>query len=117
MVAVASALERGLLRGPLFRLMSAGWGRIASAGLTRPLQVPSRTRVVTVGGATLGGSGKTPLAIACAAEFARAGVRVAFVGHAYRAIPRRAHVVQVDDVLAEVGDEALIAARALAPVG
>lgn len=72
-------------------------------------------RVVAVGGATLGGSGKTPLAIACATELAEGGARVAIVGHAYRAKPRRARVVAIDDPVDEVGDEALVAARALAP--
>jgi tetraacyldisaccharide 4'-kinase len=72
---------------------------------------------VTVGGATLGGSGKTPLAIACAEEIAATGAAVAFVGHAYRAAPGRARVVGVDDRLEEVGDEALLAAHALAPIG
>jgi tetraacyldisaccharide 4'-kinase len=75
--------------------------------------VSGHVRVVAVGGATLGGSGKTPLAIACARELARQGARVAFVGHAYRAHPGRARVVSPDDSLAEVGDEALVAARAL----
>jgi tetraacyldisaccharide 4'-kinase len=69
--------------------------------------------VVTVGGATLGGSGKTPLAIACAAYLAGAGGRVALVGHAYRAAPGRARVVRPDDAVEDVGDEALLAARAL----
>jgi tetraacyldisaccharide 4'-kinase len=73
--------------------------------------------VVAVGGATLGGSGKTPLAIACAGELASAGASVALVGHAYRARPGRARVVSVHDALGEVGDEALVAARALAPTG
>jgi tetraacyldisaccharide 4'-kinase len=74
-------------------------------------------KVVAVGGATLGGSGKTPLAIACAAELARAGASVALVGHAYRARPARARVVALHDGVWEVGDEALVAARALAPGG
>ncbi len=71
-------------------------------------------RVVAVGGATLGGSGKTPLAIACARALAERGERVALVGHAYRASPVAARVVGVDDRVSVVGDEALVAARALA---
>jgi tetraacyldisaccharide 4'-kinase len=73
--------------------------------------------VVTVGGATFGGSGKTPLAIACAVELARGGARTALVGHAYRAAPLRARVVSSADRLEEVGDEALLAARALEACG
>jgi tetraacyldisaccharide 4'-kinase len=114
--AVARALERGDLHGPAARALSSLWGLVASRGVARPLVLPAGVRVVTVGGATLGGSGKTPLAIACALELAalHGGKDVAFVGHAYRADPRRPRVVSDHDDLREVGDEALLAARALA---
>ncbi len=79
----------------------------------RRLAAPDGAAVVAVGGATLGGSGKTPLAIECARELARGGARVVLVGHAYRANPRRPRWVSPDDRLDEVGDEALLAARAL----
>ncbi len=98
------ALERGL-------------GRLVQRSVVRRLRAPSHVAVVAVGGATLGGSGKTPLAMACAAELAAAGARVVLVGHAYRADPRRARFVSADDPLAEVGDEALLAARALDRLG
>jgi tetraacyldisaccharide 4'-kinase len=81
--------------------------------------VPPAIAVVCVGGATLGGSGKTPLAIACARELSAAGARVALVGHAYRASPKAARTVIVhadgtaESSLADVGDEALVCARAL----
>jgi tetraacyldisaccharide-1-P 4'-kinase len=42
---------------------------------------------------------------------------VALVGHAYRARPGEPRVVAADDGVDEVGDEALLAARALAPAG
>jgi tetraacyldisaccharide-1-P 4'-kinase len=42
---------------------------------------------------------------------------VALVGHAYRASPGKARVVRADDPLHEVGDEALLAARALEAEG
>jgi tetraacyldisaccharide 4'-kinase len=117
MIAVARALERGDLRGPAARLLSSVWGLVASRGVARPVPLPAGVRVVAVGGATLGGSGKTPLAVACALELARqrGGEDVALVGHAYRADPRRPRVVSAyDDELREVGDEALLAARELA---
>jgi tetraacyldisaccharide 4'-kinase len=66
-----------------------------------------------VGGATLGGSGKTPLAIACADALASFGARVAVVGHGYRARIRHPRVVRCDDDVRDVGDEALLAARQL----
>lgn len=102
------------LDGRLFDGLSALWVRVSSRHLVRPVAVPSGVRVVVVGGATLGGSGKTPLAIACAAELAASGARVVLVGHAYRAKPGYARVVAETDTLDDVGDEALLAARALA---
>jgi len=92
-------------------------GRLLDRWVVRRLAGPECASVVAIGGSTLGGSGKTPLAIACAAELARAGARCVLVGHAYRADPRRARFVAPDDRLDEVGDEALLAARALAPLG
>jgi tetraacyldisaccharide 4'-kinase len=69
--------------------------------------------VLAVGGATVGGSGRTALALAAARLLVEHGARVAIVGHAYRAGPGRARVVTVADPLAEVGDEARMLARAL----
>jgi tetraacyldisaccharide-1-P 4'-kinase len=94
----------------VFASALAGAGRVV-----RPLALPRPT--VAIGGATLGGSGKTPVAIACAAELARAGRRTALIGHAYRAAPGRPRFVSPDDALDEVGDEALVAARALDAMG
>jgi tetraacyldisaccharide 4'-kinase len=114
--AAARILERGGLGGPLAALVAASLARPLARSVVRRLALPNHVRVVTVGGATLGGSGKTPLAIACAAHLA-AFDSVAFVGHAYRAAPRRPRVVRPeDDGVPEVGDEALLAARALAPL-
>jgi tetraacyldisaccharide 4'-kinase len=114
MLFVARRLEQGRFDGTVARWIARAWGPIFARGLVRSLPAPGDARVVAIGGATLGGSGKTPLAIACARELARQGARVAFIGHAYRARPRRARVVGPDDSLADVGDEALLAARALA---
>ena len=85
--------------------------------MVRRLSAPGHVAIVGVGGATMGGSGKTPLAIACAAELARGGARVVLVGHAYRADPRRPRYVSPGDSLEDVGEEAILAARALAPLG
>jgi tetraacyldisaccharide 4'-kinase len=113
MLSVARSLEEGRYQGTIARCLSRAWGEVSARALVRLLALPDAVRVVAVGGATLGGSGKTPLAIACARELARQGARVAFVGHAYRAHPGRARFVSPDDALDEVGDEALVAARAL----
>jgi tetraacyldisaccharide-1-P 4'-kinase len=80
---------------------------------TRPVRVPPAVRTVTVGGATLGGSGKTRVAIAIARTLASRGERVVLVGHAYRARPGCARFVSADDRLEDVGDEAIVCARAL----
>jgi tetraacyldisaccharide 4'-kinase len=82
----------------------------------RPALVPSDVGLVCVGGATLGGSGKTRVAIACARELASRPpfARIVLVGHAYRALRPSARVVSAHDRLEDVGDEALVCARALA---
>jgi tetraacyldisaccharide 4'-kinase len=94
--------------------LSAIWRMLTRDSVARRLDCPSDVRVIAVGGATLGGSGKTPLAIACAHELASAGTKTALVGHAYRARPDRVRVVGPTDPIDLVGDEALVAARALA---
>jgi len=116
-LALARALENGAFAGPLATALGRVWEHTLGRTVVRRLTWPSHVRVVTVGGATLGGSGKTPLAMACAAALATDGTSVALVGHAYRATPRHARVVRGDDPLDEVGDEALLAARALGPAG
>ncbi len=113
MLSVARNLEEGRYQGMVARCLAVAWGEVSARGLVRTLPVPPGVRLVAVGGATLGGSGKTPLAIACARELAAQGAKVVLVGHAYRARPGRARFVSPDDALAEVGDEALVAARAL----
>jgi tetraacyldisaccharide 4'-kinase len=113
---ISRGLEEGIWNGPGTRLLSRAWGATAARSLARPLVAKQGIGVVAVGGATLGGSGKTPLAIACARAVAETGARVVLVAHGYRARPGRARLVRPDDSLAEVGDEAIAAARALAGV-
>jgi tetraacyldisaccharide 4'-kinase len=114
----ARALEAGRWDGAVTRAVASMLAPFAARGVVRPASVPLDVGVVSVGGATLGGSGKTRLAIACARALASmVRGRVVLVGHAYRARPGGARVVSPDDSLAEVGDEALVAARALAPAG
>jgi tetraacyldisaccharide 4'-kinase len=113
---VARGLEEGEWDGPVARLLARTWGVIGACALARPLVWREGLHVVAIGGSTLGGSGKTPLAIACARALAASGARVAFVGHGYRAQTARARVVRADDDVDEVGDEAIVAARALAGI-
>jgi tetraacyldisaccharide 4'-kinase len=109
--AVARALERGIDPGLPWaaRALEAPWAR--AVRLARPLRTP--LPALCVAGATLGGSGATPVAVAMSRALAESGARVAFVGHAYRARPGAARWVREDDALAQVGDEALLAARSL----
>lgn len=111
---VGAIFERGN-SGPIVGALGRAYGAVAARRLAPPLS--SHAAIVGVGGATLGGSGKTPLAIACARVLTERGARVAFVGHAYRAWPGVARRVTPTDPLWLVGDDALLAARALADVG
>jgi tetraacyldisaccharide 4'-kinase len=110
--ALARRLENGTTSA-VARALARIHAPIAARALARPLIVPSGVAVVCVGGATLGGSGKTRVALACAREIAARGTCVALIGHAYRARPREARIVRPDDTLEEVGDEALACARSL----
>jgi tetraacyldisaccharide 4'-kinase len=111
--AAAQALESGRLDGLFSRLVSTAVSGIAARGLVRPASVPESVGLVCVGGATLGGSGKTRVAIEAARQLSLLGASVALVGHAYRVAPRSSRVVCPTDALEEVGDEALVCARAL----
>jgi tetraacyldisaccharide 4'-kinase len=90
---------------------------VAAVRIAGPLDAPPDARIIAVGGSTLGGSGKTPLCVACARLLAGEGLRVGLVGHGYGARPGVGRRVAPDDCVAEVGDEALMAARQLAPTG
>ncbi|HSO31169.1 MAG TPA: tetraacyldisaccharide 4'-kinase, partial [Labilithrix sp.] len=115
--AVAGWLETGALGAVWPEALARLQVGFASRALARPLVLPPGLLVVTVGGATLGGSGKTRVALAVTRALARGGARVALIGHAYRAHPGRARVVGAADALAEVGDEALLCARSLGAGG
>ncbi len=113
--AVARRLEAGDVNGPLAEVASRVWGAVART--EAPLRWREGACVVVVGGATLGGSGKTPLAIACAEHVQARGARVTLVGHAYGASPRSARFVSEEDSVRLVGDEALVCLRQLGAKG
>ncbi len=112
-VMVAGWLETGALAGVWPSALGRLQAGFAARALSRPLVIPRGLTVITVGGATLGGSGKTRVALAVTRLLVERGARVALIGHAYRARPARARVVHVDDAIVDVGDEALLAARTL----
>jgi tetraacyldisaccharide 4'-kinase len=113
---VARWLEAEGPRSRALQLLARGWETASAQRVSRPLSVPASVRAVGIGGSTLGGSNKTPLAMALAQALAERGERVAFVGHAYRARPRTARIVSPADDIRDVGDEALLAARNLVPL-
>jgi tetraacyldisaccharide 4'-kinase len=99
---------------PIARALASLWARVSERRVARPRALPEGARVIGVGGATLGGAGKTPLAVAIARALSEQGEAVALVGHAYRARPIEPRVVQPDDPVSLVGDDALACARLLA---
>jgi tetraacyldisaccharide 4'-kinase len=91
-----------------------GWLVGSLTSVSRELHAAPGTKVVAIGGATIGGSGRTALVLSCAEYMHEQGASVAIVGHAYRASPPLVpHVVSPEDPLAGVGDEARMLARAL----
>jgi len=111
---IGRRLERGSAKTLVGRALAGAWSALAAPRVARPVEWPEGARVVGVGGAVLGGAGKTPVAIAIAEALSRADHPVALIGHAYRASPGRARLVSPDDPVSLVGDDALAAARALA---
>ena len=97
------------LLAPASRLVAASTAR----RLTRPgwrAPVP----VVCCGNVTVGGAGKTTLALDIGARLLRRGARVAFLTRGYGGRVRAVRQVAPGDDAAQVGDEALLLA-ALAP--
>ncbi|HKQ70736.1 MAG TPA: tetraacyldisaccharide 4'-kinase [Polyangiaceae bacterium] len=99
------------------RLVASPWSVVSARSVCRPLSLPRGKHVIGIGGATLGGSYKTPLAIRLCEALSKRGVRVALVGHAYGGQVAEARPVDRCDMVQEVGDDALYAARELAAVG
>jgi tetraacyldisaccharide 4'-kinase len=109
---LADHLERGSLnRHRLARALSGVWA--AAADPVRPVDLPRTARVIGIGGATLGGAGKTVLALELARALAARGERVAVVASAYPARDRTPRRVRGSDAVDSIGDEASWLCRAL----
>lgn len=96
-------------------LWPAGWvyGRAAQARFALAKPYRSRLPVICVGNFTVGGAGKTPLALALAQITRGLGHQPAFLTRGYGGSLTGPHRVDPDrDSAAEVGDEALLLARA-----
>lgn len=74
---------------------------------TKPYQ--PKVSVICVGNLCVGGSGKTPVALAVADFFIKKGKKVVFLSHGYKSL-RQNIVVDLNDVQG-VGDEALLMAK------
>jgi tetraacyldisaccharide 4'-kinase len=91
--------------------VAAGYGAIAAQAFKRT-GYRARVPVLCVGNLTVGGSGKTPAAIAIASLFLAVGARPVFLTRGYGG--RLAGPIRVDPRLhcaADVGDEPLLLAR------
>ncbi|MEO1102432.1 MAG: tetraacyldisaccharide 4'-kinase [Pseudomonadota bacterium] len=84
---------------------------IASRRMARPPSQRLDIPVVCVGNPTVGGSGKTPVAIAIADALAKAGRAPVFLTRGYRGSERGPVRVEKDHRAAEVGDEPLLLAQ------
>lgn len=112
-LAAARALEDGRVRFPFASSLSDAWAH--HARVARPVRLPADARVVGVGGATLGGSYKTPVVLGLARALGALGERVAVAAHGYGARPGAPRLVGPDADVRDVGDDALLLARALSP--
>lgn len=111
---VAAWLEDGRLGGRVARMAARYWEKRARP--VRPMRLPTGCFVVGVGGATLGGGGKTPVVKELARQLHLNGVSVAVVARGYRAHPPRAVRVLPHHNVKRMGDEALELCRSLPDV-
>jgi tetraacyldisaccharide 4'-kinase len=87
-----------------------GWASVARYARATPYR--SHVPVLCVGNLTAGGTGKTPLVLHLCRHLAAAGMRPAALTRGYGGRQRGPHWVGAGDTAAEVGDEALLLARA-----
>ena len=108
---VAAWLEDGRFQGTFARFLARFWEKYSRP--VRPVALPRGTVVVGIGGATLGGGGKTPVVKALARELFARGRSVAVVASSYRARPPSAVRVLPHHHVDRMGDEALELCRSL----
>ncbi len=102
--------QRGTLAAALAPLGTL-YGKIAEAKFARATPYRSRLPVICIGNFTVGGSGKTPTAIAVASLLAGLGVRPSFLTRGYGGKSKGPVFVGNEDSAAEVGDEPLLLAE------
>ncbi|MFZ1108914.1 MAG: tetraacyldisaccharide 4'-kinase [Rhodomicrobium sp.] len=92
--------------------VSAIYGAVAKRRLRRARPYRSALHVICVGNFTMGGAGKTPVALKVAALLKEAGRNPGFLTRGYGGSETGPHLVQERDSADEVGDEPLLLARA-----
>jgi tetraacyldisaccharide 4'-kinase len=105
------------VRNGVLPWMLAPFGMIVAASTARRVARPgwrAPVPVICCGNLTVGGAGKTTLALDLGARLLRRGARVAFISRGYGGRALEAVQVALDDDAVTVGDEALLLA-AVAP--
>jgi tetraacyldisaccharide 4'-kinase len=105
---------RGGAAGALLAPLGALYGAVSGARMQRT-GASAGMPVICVGNLTLGGTGKTPTAIAIAQRLAQAGERPVFLSRGYGGTQAGPLRVDATSSAADVGDEPLLLART-APV-
>ena len=102
------------LLGALFAPLAGLTGRVAHRRREQVVRraATARPAVIVIGNLVVGGTGKTPAAIALARELARRGWRVAALAGGYRAARSDPRLVRASDDADEHGDEAVLLAQA-----
>jgi tetraacyldisaccharide 4'-kinase len=111
---ISSSLEAGAWRSPFATKLAELWAM--GANPVRAVDLPPTGRIVAIGGATLGGSYKTPVALALARALV-SRCPVAVVATAYSARVTSPLIVTHDMPAGFVGDEAALFARELGSLG
>lgn len=110
---VEAWLDEGRLAGLAVEALTAP---LVLARSDRRVALPVRVPTVGVVGALLGGSGSTPVAIACVEHLCGLGVPTTLIGHGYGGAVTAPRLVSPLASARAVGDEAVVASRALAHV-
>ena len=93
--------------------ISAAYGALAARRFRKASPYRSKLPVICVGNFTMGGAGKTPVALKLAAMLREAGRKPGFLSRGYSGTERGPHIVDLaSDSAARVGDEPLLLAQA-----
>lgn len=106
-------LPQPALTAQLLAPAAAVYGAIGGRRMKKPACAKSPLPVICIGNFTAGGTGKTPLALLLADRLSRRGLTPVFLTRGYGSRVRHPTVVDpARHVAADVGDEALLLARA-----